>query len=87
MMPRQNNFEQMSQHKECSGRGSNPYAHFWARDFKSLLSTNSNTRAIQYRSKSGTFSIRILQIYYFLQLFCTLAQNLKQRSLWKRRNS
>ena len=29
----------------CSGRGSNPYGHFCPRDFKSLLSTNSNTRA------------------------------------------
>ena len=31
----------------CSGRGSNPYGHFCPRDFKSLLSTNSNTRAIR----------------------------------------
>lgn len=35
----------------CSGRESNPYGHFCPRDFKSLLSTNSNTRAFFSDSK------------------------------------
>ncbi len=29
----------------CLGRGSNPYGHFWPRDFKSRVSANSTTKA------------------------------------------
>ena len=31
----------------CLGRESNPYGHFWPRDFKSRVSTYSTTKAIR----------------------------------------
>ncbi len=30
---------------QCFGRESNPYGHFWPRDFKSRVSTYSTTKA------------------------------------------
>ena len=29
----------------CRERDSNPHSHYWPRDFKSLVSTNSTTKA------------------------------------------
>ena len=31
----------------CRERDSNPHNHYWSRDFKSLVSTNSTIAAIQ----------------------------------------
>ena len=35
----------MKNFKECRERDSNPHSHYWPRDFKSLVSTNSTIAA------------------------------------------
>ena len=36
----------------CRERDSNPHNHYWSRDFKSLVSTNSTIAACSYLLKS-----------------------------------
>ena len=36
----------------CRERDSNPHNHYWSRDFKSLVSTNSTIAASRYLLKS-----------------------------------
>ena len=62
----------------CRERDSNPHSHFWPRDFKSLVSTNSTIAAsfLQYRSRfyglphSISVSRRTRPAASGLQLYC-----------------
>ena len=57
----------------CRERDSNPHGHFWPRDFKSLVSTNSTIAAQLFRireCKDSAYS-RIKQtIFSFFVSFC-----------------
>ena len=47
----------MKNFKECRERDSNPHSHYWPRDFKSLVSTNSTIAAwytLRVRAENGT---------------------------------
>ncbi len=44
----------------CLGRGSNPYGHYCPKDFKSFLSTNSNTKAKTERKYKNNLQISAL---------------------------
>ena len=51
----------------CRERDSNPHNHFWLRDFKSLVSTNSTIAAYQFLSEclcKGSVYYRNCQNFY-----------------------
>ena len=64
----------------CRERDSNPHSHFWPRDFKSLVSTNSTIAASGinlYRAENGTRTrdpdlgkVVLYQLSYFRKQWC-----------------
>lgn len=48
--------------EECRERDSNPHSHYWPRDFKSLVSTDSTIRAAIAVNKCGA---KVMQFFCF----------------------
>ena len=51
----------------CRERDSNPHNHYWSRDFKSLVSTNSTIAAYLYQKLSAKIMLIIGTAKIFTQ--------------------